>query len=367
MTLIPTEASAPGKLMIAGEYAVLEPGEPAIVAALDRALTARIEPAETFTFSSESLAVTNWPVTYENGRWNLQAGPSLQAPFVAAAVNTTLVYLRGLGKAIAPFSLFLIGRLESASGAKYGFGSSAAVTVATIGALLGACDVRPDTEQVFKLAVLAHLGTQGNGSGADLAASVFGGVLRFVSFDHAWLFEQDRLGTPLAHLIEADWPILGIEPLPWPGGLELAIGFTGQPASTAPLIQAVSSVRQSRSSDYARFLVWSRQAVNSLAAALRDEDPAAALSAIAQARAALDVLQGASGVVLETPMLKVLAEAATASGGAGKLSGAGGGDCGFGVFLGAHERREAEQAWRNAGIEVMEAAIAPTGLIIRQS
>ena len=31
MTLIPTEASAPGKLMIAGEYAVLEPGEPAIV------------------------------------------------------------------------------------------------------------------------------------------------------------------------------------------------------------------------------------------------------------------------------------------------------------------------------------------------
>ena len=37
--------SAPGKLYVAGEYAVVEPGHPAILVAVDRFLTVELEPA----------------------------------------------------------------------------------------------------------------------------------------------------------------------------------------------------------------------------------------------------------------------------------------------------------------------------------
>ena len=38
--------SAPGKLYIAGEYAVVEPGHRAVLVAVDRFITVRITPAE---------------------------------------------------------------------------------------------------------------------------------------------------------------------------------------------------------------------------------------------------------------------------------------------------------------------------------
>ncbi len=40
------EVSAPGKLYIAGEYAVVEPGHPAIIVAIDQFMTVTIEPAK---------------------------------------------------------------------------------------------------------------------------------------------------------------------------------------------------------------------------------------------------------------------------------------------------------------------------------
>ena len=38
--------SAPGKLYIAGEYAVVEPGHPAVLVAVDHFITVRASPAE---------------------------------------------------------------------------------------------------------------------------------------------------------------------------------------------------------------------------------------------------------------------------------------------------------------------------------
>ena len=38
--------SAPGKLYIAGEYAVVEPGHQALLVAVDRFITVRVTPAE---------------------------------------------------------------------------------------------------------------------------------------------------------------------------------------------------------------------------------------------------------------------------------------------------------------------------------
>lgn len=58
-----------------------------------------------------------------------------------------------------------------------GLSSSAAVTVATAAALLRLGGRMPESEKVFKLALEAVRKVQGTGSGADVAAAVWGGLL----------------------------------------------------------------------------------------------------------------------------------------------------------------------------------------------
>lgn len=360
--IVPILASAPGKLVLAGEYAVLEPGEPAVVLAVDNRLHARVLPASDFTFSSESLGMSHRPVTYEHGTWSVESGPAPRLHFSRAAVNTTLSYLREQATSIEPFALSLEGSLESPEGLKYGFGSSAAVTVAIVGALLAAFGLSPDADLVFKLATIAHHGAQGSGSGLDVAASTFGSAIRYVGFDPTWLKEQLSRPHDLAELVDADWPWLGIEPLKWPEELHLGVGWTGKPASTAYLIKAVQETSSQRTSDYARFLIESRQATGALVAALRDGESAAAVEALRRSRQAVLLLQAASGVDIETDLLKALADGAEACGGAGKSSGAGGGDCGVALFADADGLACAHAKWRSAGVEPLEVGLAPMGL-----
>lgn len=366
MSLGSVVASAPGKLVLAGEYAVLEAGEPAVVAAVEKRLIARVAPCETYRFSSESLGISGVQASYGATRYVIESAPAPGVAFAESAVNVTLGYLNELGVVIPPFALDLEGSLESASGLKYGFGSSAAVSVAIVGGILGAFGVTPEASKVFKLATIAHHRSQGSGSGVDIAASTYGGALRYVGFDSDWLGERMEQGSPLLSLLETEWPLLGIEPLGWPEGLVFGVGWTGQAASTAHLIRAVRESSARRAPGYARFIVTSREAVNRLAAALRDRDADSAIRALRQSREALRILQAASSVVIETPALEAFADAAESCGGGGKSSGAGGGDCGVGLFHAPTELKCATDRWRTHDVEPLSVAIAPAGLELRR-
>ena len=132
---------APGKLVLSGAYAVLE-GAPAIVAAVSRGAYA------------------------DSSRAALSATPEVHA---------------ALGDATAPHadasSMFLGMR-------KIGLGASAAILVASLAAIeadAGADLATPDVrEKLFVLARKAHAAAQSGGSGVDVAASVHGGVIRYV-------------------------------------------------------------------------------------------------------------------------------------------------------------------------------------------
>ncbi|HEY9856032.1 MAG TPA: phosphomevalonate kinase [Stenomitos sp.] len=362
MSTRPILASAPGKLYLAGEYAVLEPGEPSLVVAIDRRLHARVLPASDFTFSSESLGMQHQTATYEQGTWSVPSGPAPRLHFAKAAVNTTLSYLRECAETISPFALSLEGSLENPEGLKYGFGSSAAVTVAIVGALLASYGVSPDTSLVFKLAAIAHYSTQASGSGFDIAASTYGGAIRYVAFDPTWLKEQISRPHDLRELVDAEWPWLGIETIEWPEGLLLGVGWTGKPASTAHLIKAVGETASKRTSAYARFLIEARQATNTLVAALREGEMERAVQTLKAARHALRGLQAESGVAIETDLLAAFADAAEACGGSGKSSGAGGGDCGVALFTNEDDRERAKAAWKAAGVEPLDVEISTAGL-----
>ena len=177
-------ASAPGKLLIAGEYAVLE-GAPALVVAINRRARAemrtsgeaRIEPVSALHLA---IGETLGSDTSELERLHLDTR-----------------------------ALFLARR-------KLGLGSSAAACVAGITAL-SAPETRRDS--LFALSRQAHRRFQGDlGSGFDVAASTYGGVLAYV---------QDENPKPLV----------------LPQGLHLQAFAWSQSASTTSLIEGWHQVR----------------------------------------------------------------------------------------------------------------------------
>ena len=168
---------APGKAMLFGEYAVLD-GAWGLVAAVD-------------------CHVTAW----------LHDGPPA-SPFVAYGATAAHDYLARIGRH-APAgwpqvdSSMLYAQSSEGGGRKLGLGSSASVTVAAFGAVLHAADV-PVGEparrhDIFLACDAAHATAQGaRGSGLDIAAAVWGGVLRARRHDEHIDVEQVKLPPELA-------------------------------------------------------------------------------------------------------------------------------------------------------------------------
>src|SRR5699024_11798407 len=82
--------------------------------------------------------------------------------------------------------------LEDTGGRKFGLGSSAAVTVAMIAALDEFYTLGLTQLERFKLALLATIAVSPRASGGDLAASTFGGWIRYTSPDRSALAEHLR-------------------------------------------------------------------------------------------------------------------------------------------------------------------------------
>lgn len=343
----------PGKLVLAGEYAVLEPGFLALVTAVDRFLELRLTPSDRMELRAEMLGI-DAAAEYRDGRWSVPG-----APFVAEAATIALRYLAEKGSLIEPFRLEIEGGFGS--GSKYGLGGSGAVTVGVVGAILRAHGMAIESAEgrdtVFRLAAIAHLRVQGGGSGIDLAASTYGGTLLYSSFNPAWLMEQLALKTSIVEIVEGLWPFLKVEALEWPAW-ELGVAWTGRSSSTSEYLSLYRRLKDRADPGFPSFLARTRQAVDTLARGIRARDLALALEGMEAGRQALSQLSTPLGAALETPELARFATIAVQCGGRGKPSGAGGGDCGIALFGSAEERQCAETGWLEAGLEPLELRIA---------
>ncbi|MEY8567136.1 phosphomevalonate kinase [Corynebacteriaceae bacterium 7-707] len=350
------EARAPGKLYIAGEYAVVETGFPAVLVAVDRYVTVRVTTA-TGTGHITSDHHTQSRLEWHRGDRGMVVEPD-QAPFdfVLAAAGVVEEVAAALGTPLEVFDLDITSELDDDSGRKFGLGSSAAVTVATVRALCDFYRLDLTRMQQLKLALLASISVQTSGSGGDVAASMAGGWIAYTSFDREWA-RSERAVRPLPELIDTDWPGLSVRRLRPPDRLRLLVGWTGSPASTSRLVGDVQSRKQGEGMDYTRFLAESRRCVTGLTAALDNDDPAGVLAGIRRNRELLRGLGEHSGTTIETPTLRRLIEIAEANGGAAKTSGAGGGDCGI-VLIdtgtgGAGHIDDLLAAWERADIRVL--------------
>lgn len=346
------EASAPGKLYIAGEYAVVETGHPAILVALDHFITVQLEETNDQGTIRSTKYGMSIPWTRKNGQLFID---ERENPFtyIIKAINITEKYLKELGKEPVLFNLEVQSELDNNDGKKYGLGSSGAVTVATIKALFLFYKVKYTPEIVYKLASLAHLSMQSNGSFGDLAASSYGGWLAYSRFDQDWVIAESKK-LPLKELIKIKWPNLRIKPLSPPDDLSLLIGWTGTPASTTQLVDLVKEEKSEMNGFYLNFLKNSKECVEQIISAFLEKDLHAIEQGIQKNRLLLKQLSEKSGVVIETEPLSKLREIAENFGGTAKSSGAGGGDCGIVIINKKSNTTPLLDKWKKEGITPLQ-------------
>lgn len=348
---------APGKLYIAGEYAVVENGFPAILVALNQFVYCKIGPAE----GGVGQIISH---QYQNNalQWHRQGDKMVvdkrDNPFsyILSAIKVTEEYARTVDKKLEVFDLQIDSELDSASGKKYGLGSSAAVTVATVKALCKFYDLPLDKDKIFKLAAIAHFSVQGNGSLGDVAASVYGGWIAYHSFDRQWLAEQRKF-LDLQTLLDLPWPNLQIEPLSAPANLSLVIGWTGKPASTSQLVDKISLFKAREQAKYQHFLQESRRCIQRMVEGFHTGSLEAIKEEIRYNRSLLQRLAHNSGVHIETSSLQRLCQTAEKFGGAAKTSGAGGGDCGIVAIDGHADIKSMIQEWTREHIEYLPLSV----------
>jgi phosphomevalonate kinase len=300
-------ASAPGKIMLAGEYAVLH-GVEAVMMAVDRRVVARVadDASEPTAFVRAACAA----VAAHTGR-----------PPCSLSVDSSALY--------------------HDDGRKLGLGSSAAVTVASVACALRASGVdAPGRALVHRLSHAAHAEAQAAlgaaGSGADIAASTYGGLTAFSRPNN-------------------------VRPLSLPAGLELVAVWTGQPADTATLVAAVEAFAAANADAHRTAMDDIELAATALAGA---KSVAEAITAVADGAIAAAGLGAAAGVDIETDVHRRIAGSAVRFGGAAKPTGAGGGDIAVAAFgtESASERFRADIA--EQGMVVLDLSVSSEGVSV---
>ena len=246
--------SATGKVILFGEYAVLEGGS-ALVSATSRSAEATFHPSlppshnmreerfdqRRYTIDAGHLGITHLRCTSDEviereGRalpFAEKALLSLSAPEGEYSIDTSAFAIR-----------------ESHDWVKLGLGSSGASTLALIHLISQLRGQATSPQERYRLTQEIHHHVQGGlGSGADVASSAYGGLIRYRwrsarhpqvllteadlpwrQADHIELASRDSSSTRLGRA-----SVLPLPPLPW----ESSCVWMGRSASTTALVHQI--------------------------------------------------------------------------------------------------------------------------------
>lgn len=279
--------SAPGKLMIFGEHAVVY-DHPCLVTAVDQRikLTAEILESEDFELNAPDVSVLNYKKNISDlGNGEIPKG----AKFVEIAIKNL-------------FDKFEIKkglRISTSSefSSEFGFGSSSASTVCAVKALSVMFDLKLSNKDIFDLAYKTVLDIQGKGSGFDVAAAVYGGTLYFLT--------GGRKIEPL-----------NIHNLP------LIVGYSGIKADTVTLINAVNEKFKDNKTRLDEIYL----AIEEIVEKAKSEIVIGNWEEVGKLMNENQVLLKELGVSIEK-LDQMIGSVVSSGAYGGKLSGAGGGDC----------------------------------------
>lgn len=350
---------APGKLYLAGEYAVVETGFPAVLTSVNKYVTVTVNKSQNGgTIQSKNL-------NKELIHWNRQGTELVfddsesQLQYILAAIKFVEKYALESDRKLSYYDLLVTSELDSEDGKKYGLGSSAAVTVAVVKTLGDFYHLGLTAMDIYKISAISHLSVQGNGSLGDIAASAFGGIVAYYSPDRNWIFNMIR-NHSITEILALDWPQLQISSLELPDDLELTVGWTGSPASTSILVDRIALTKAQKVEKYQNFLHASRQNVENLISGFKTNNATLIKEMFSKYRELLKDLAEFSDVHIETELLTKLCDIAENLGGSAKTSGAGGGDCGIVLSDKKLDIAELKKEWQAVGITPLTLKIGDT-------
>lgn len=296
--------SAPGKLMLLGEHAVVY-GYPCIVAAVNKYLTVTISRSCRGKDRINALEVADF-----------------------SFVKESLKVFRHEFSIKDFFSL----RIKSELG-NFGLGTSSAVTVATLKALAEFNHLNLDKKELFNLSYKVIQNVQRLGSGFDLATSIWGGTIYF-----------EGKTKKVESLHQKFLPIMAF--------------FSGQKVKTIEMVEKVAQLKKRNS----KFVEDIFRKIAKLVEEGRDTvegcDWVTLGKLMTQNHLFLTQLQ------VSTPKLDQLVETAIKAGAYGaKLSGAGGGDCMI-ALVSRKNKKKVTSAIEKVGGKIIDVATNAQGLRI---
>jgi mevalonate kinase len=283
--------SAPGKLMLFGDHAVVY-DRPCIVSAVNHRMKVYI------TKRGDDKVILNAPdvnlYNYNISIDKLNSEHPKQAKFVLRAVYNFF------DKFDISYGLDIETKSDFSS--KFGLGSSSAVTVSVLKGLSELFDIHLDNKTLFDLAYKTVLDIQKVGSGFDVAAAIYGGILYFIGG-----------GKKIERLKDAKIPLI--------------VGYTGIKADTATLIKNVRRLFEENPKEISKIFDEIANIVDRSKIFIEKQEWKEVGKLMNDNQDLLRKLN------VSSPELEKLIKASLDGGAYGaKLSGAGGGDCMIAVY-----------------------------------
>jgi phosphomevalonate kinase len=329
-----------GKLYVAGEYAIVSVQSPALLLKTPQGMTLTVDAAPRNAFHSSQVGTLHWDWT--------DLTPLHAHPYLLQALDVAHRYLSELKLPIANIAITVQSDLDSPRHQKYGFGSSGALTVGVIEAVLAHHGQHVAGERLYRLAVIAQAALGRETSYGDLACSAMKQAVYYERFTPSWQAKLTELS--LIELLTEPWPGCVLAPL---GPLKhpcLAV-YTNTSADSHALVTAMRAHQDSPA--FQSYLSALHRELPELKATWSSTHSSAFMASLGRLQDALSALAEATGIALVIPAMATIDALVRPLKGRMKLSGAGGGDCVLCVFEEPQSLVQARRVLHAAGFETL--------------
>lgn len=350
-------AKAPGKMILIGEYAVLH-GAKSLVCAMDCYATVIISSSDSnqFIITAPSLSIPDLLFNI-NSRGQLEFTKSAQSDvlnklgFFKTVFEEINQIIQSRGYQFKPIKIEInTDDFYSTNGEyKYGFGSSAAMTVALIKALLTSINFQSfyTINDFLQLAFRAHRKAQGNlGSGIDIAASVYGNILTYQL--------SDENGIPTGHGQPVNrWDDLYVVPI-----------WAGHSTSTRKMMRSVDDFKESSPKIFDQIITKLIDCSENGCNSYINRDRATFFKCIREFNNILSELGKQSNTPIVSETHQKLIDLISGTNAVYKPSGAGGGDIGVAFCNSVDDMENVRQKLKNSEFQILDFNIAGDGTSI---
>lgn len=315
------EIKVPGKLFISGEYAAIFPENHAIIVPVNRFLSAQIRPVST-SYSTIKSNDQELKIDFNN-----LSNKNVSKYWLPVKNVITLLHAWFLKEHIRlqNFYLNIESELVDPKLGKIGLGSSGAVTVATIKAILAFEKVELSDLDIFSLAMQVQSDDFNNSSYGDLAVATFQKPIYY------------QKPNSLSNLNP-------IQTFKWPKEWYFLTGFTGEPFQTKIGVKKFYQLPQKYQRHFCKRI--DKLTTDFYLALIKHDYPIDIFRKISNLYWDLDQSQQ---IGIFTPSLKKLVNVAKSLQIPAKQSGAGGGDCGIAI-TNSQQREQLLNKWEEEGI-----------------